>query len=927
MAFSTSAWYCAIACSSAIFSKGEDGWDTRFYSFPEQALVGQFLRQLAPAPIEAVSIGDFLVGGRFTNLGGTEVLNLALWNGSRWVAPLPNGFGEIGIEFGNTNDYTNGIHSVASWGTEILIGGRGLTNAGGTAIGNVAHWDGFKWDDLNGGTTGFVSAVVFRGNDIFAGGKFESIGGVAATNIAQWLNGSWIPLAAGLPLIPQRLTIHERELYAKGIAASGHHQLLRWSGSEWLPLDDTFSERPWLTPGALLSRPEGLYVGGNFTNQLLRVTNIALWTGTELRALGNGLPGGVVDLAVFRGEILAAGTFRLEQTNRAGLARWDGTNWTVLTEAPIFAAHRMGVSGDRILVRGSVYTGLEESQNGAVYYDGNRWMPIGAGFEHLLRGASSARPVIHLEADQRGVTLGAGWGRDQRTQLRRWNGERWEEVHRKELRFPIEINAFGVQDDTYWIGTDVVSPAWNIPLPSELGGTDGTNWFGGISPGQILGLRVVGAKVFAGGSLGVYEWNGTQFSSSYPLYTNYVAAMATDGSELFVAGRRGPTPGHYEVSKFDGSNWIPLGGTITNKAGARFGMEFVDGTLYVFGSFVSVAGKPAWSVAKWNGRDWEGVAQTTLTNNVFAIAGDGRGGLYVGGLLTEAPSGTNLYRVKNGEVMGMTTSGPVEALEWWHGALYAAGGFTMLERTISRGIGAWHDPEAAVDIILSGPLKVTNGSLVELSLQMFNARETNLSNVRVRVPFASGAAPIGMPEGATVANSEIAWVIPEIAPGVTNSSISFRLNGGPETNFTFVAMVEVENVATYRSEPRAIILWDGNNAPAVTNTFVTHGITLPTPLKLRATAADADGTIAMVEFYNGDRLVGMDATAPYEIDWPEIGVGNVRIRAAAVDDEGKRTFSTFRVQTVSVRAPTSMVNPEITESGSVRFFILGIIGG
>ena len=268
-----------VSASSAV---SEEGWDNRFYRFPGTPLVDASANLRAPGPIAPWLFGEFLIGGRFTNLAGAEVLNLAKWNGTHWAAPLPNRAGEIGIHFSGPNDVANGIHSIATWGSEILIGGRGLTNAGGVSISNVALWDGFEWNDLNGGTTGLVSAVTIIGTKLYAGGDFSEIGGVAVTNIGVTTDDSWEPLGEGLPFVPDALVAHERELYAVGMppnSATGKHGLLRWSGTDWVSVGDAFPAGETGRALALVSTPNGLYVGGIFTEVAgVLARNIALWT-------------------------------------------------------------------------------------------------------------------------------------------------------------------------------------------------------------------------------------------------------------------------------------------------------------------------------------------------------------------------------------------------------------------------------------------------------------------------------------------------------------------------------------------------------------------------------------------------------------------------------------------------------------------------
>ena len=77
-----------------------------------------------------------------------------------------------------------------------------------------------------------------------------------------------------------------------------------------------------------------------------------------------------------------------------------------------------------------------------------------------------------------------------------------------------------------------------------------------------------------------------------------------------------------------------------------------------------------------------------------------------------------------------------------------------------------------------------------------------------------------------------------------------------------------------------------NQAPGVTLTSPSDGATFEVPVNvtLTATAADPDGTIARVEFYNGDVLLGISASAPFTYVWTNAPVGVHTLIAKARDN-------------------------------------------
>jgi len=86
----------------------------------------------------------------------------------------------------------------------------------------------------------------------------------------------------------------------------------------------------------------------------------------------------------------------------------------------------------------------------------------------------------------------------------------------------------------------------------------------------------------------------------------------------------------------------------------------------------------------------------------------------------------------------------------------------------------------------------------------------------------------------------------------------------------------------------------GNVSPTVSITAPANNtsLTAPASVTIQATAADSDGSIAKVEFFNGATSLGVDNSAPYSFSWSNISAGNYTITAVATDDKGAATTST-----------------------------------
>ena len=100
----------------------------------------------------------------------------------------------------------------------------------------------------------------------------------------------------------------------------------------------------------------------------------------------------------------------------------------------------------------------------------------------------------------------------------------------------------------------------------------------------------------------------------------------------------------------------------------------------------------------------------------------------------------------------------------------------------------------------------------------------------------------------------------------------------------------------------------GNSAPSVSITSPAAGapFTAPAAVGIAASAADPDGGVTKVEFFNGTEKLGEDTSAPYTYDWTGVPVGTYSITARATDTAGAQTTSAVRTVTVSANTGPSV---------------------
>jgi uncharacterized repeat protein (TIGR02059 family) len=103
-------------------------------------------------------------------------------------------------------------------------------------------------------------------------------------------------------------------------------------------------------------------------------------------------------------------------------------------------------------------------------------------------------------------------------------------------------------------------------------------------------------------------------------------------------------------------------------------------------------------------------------------------------------------------------------------------------------------------------------------------------------------------------------------------------------------------------------------ATAITSPINNSSFTASANITITANASDTDGSVSLVEFYNGSTKIGSKATAPYSFTWNNVAVGNYSLTVIATDNLNMKTISS--AVSISVINSTTPVNqpPVITIS-------------
>jgi hypothetical protein len=313
-------------------------------------------------------------------------------------------------------------------------------------------------------------------------------------------------------------------------------------------------------------------------------------------------------------------------------------------------------------------------------WDGHRWEPLGAGPNLYINALE-----VYDDGSGSGPALyAAGSGSHV---LHRWDGANWSAIASKAQPYK-DVNVLRVFDD-------------------------------GAGPKLIAGgnfTKVAGVK-----AKGVIRYDGAGWSPMGLGLDGWVGALADyddgTGSALFAAGRfKFSGTGYRELARWDGTSWGPLGVF----EGDVYALTVFDGELIATGSFTSVDNVAAGGLARWNGTRWApvgsgvgaianyGFAGSVRVAGVHPVVSDGRPELVVGGsfLTVDGLPATSIATWNGTRWRSLAEgvrSGGVAVLESLEHELFVAGslggtgggahGITRWDgerwSALTRGLGIW----------------------------------------------------------------------------------------------------------------------------------------------------------------------------------------------------------------------------------------------
>jgi trimeric autotransporter adhesin len=606
-------------------------------------------------------------------------------------------------------------------GRQLVIGGNffGVGNQTCPCIATLDPVTG-TWSTLGGGMAGFFPEVnalaVLQNGDLVAAGRFDSAGGTAVNNIARWDGTTWSPLGAGLTRSPGwssppsvlALTVAGNgDLVAGGrfdrAGSVSVAEVARWNGTAWSSMVGGIGT----TVHTLTTLPNGDVVAGGPNSSF---TSIGRWTGTAWVPLGAPMLGSARVLAIAaNGDLLAGGNLGFAPGSGPtsfSVGRWNGTSWSTIPTAFVEPDALVGLANGDVLVGGAFHriTATVPALSIA-RWDGVSWSTMGAGFGF---GVTGTLPTVRCitELPDGSVFAGGSFlnsGNVAMSSAARWDGNAWQPL--TDQRAPSGLIADLVPDSTggFHAATRDGRTAGGVISP-RAAHWDGTAWqpMPGIpvttAPVSKCMLRAEGIGLLVGGgnpglsfeSL-LQRWTGsTWVPFGSPL--NDVLALAQLPNGAIVASFNNQSLGHIATST--GGAWTTLGGGTNGTVGSLLRLR--NGHLIAGGGFTQAGAVPAVSVARWNGSTWSALGSglpggagrmDELPNgNLVAITYDDANVVWHVAEWNGA-TWTNLGSGMNSSIL--------DVLALPDGDVLAGGWFTTAGGVPARGLarwrgGAWH---------------------------------------------------------------------------------------------------------------------------------------------------------------------------------------------------------------------------------------------
>ena len=186
------------------------------------------------------------------------------------------------------------------------------------------------------------------------------------------------------------------------------------------------------------------------------------------------------------------------------------------------------------------------------------------------------------------------------------------------------------------------------------------------------------------------------------------------------------------------------------------------------------------------------------------------------------------------------------------------------------------------------------------------------------VSYASGSVQYTSTDGTGIEYLRLAFLPTEI---MLNGTSLFERSDLSEEGYTVRDLGNGDYAVNIRREQAGDVVVLSNTGPPPINQAPEVNITspvndatytAPATVVIQADAMDSDGSVARVEFFQGNTKIGEDVTSPYGFTWGNVAEGSYQLSARATDNQGASTLSSVVDITVGTIPPDTTAWTELT---------------
>ncbi len=295
------------------------------------------------------------------------------------------------------------------------------------------------------------------------------------------------------------------------------------------------------------------------------------------------------------------------------------------------------------------------------------------------------------------------------------------------------------------------------------------------------------------------------------------------------------------------------------------------------------------------GSGWEFFSANDITDNGEILGSGAYNG--TGRVFLLSPAVTNLLTNPSFELDSVA---PIGFPDYWMDRTYAT-----RDSSVARTGQASLRFNAGVTNVyvypLDAPVLVPNSSyVIKAWVRTQNVTGTG-RGAQIRYSCTSGSSASFVSGYQT--NNSPTWVQVSVPFTVPSSYLAGRLD--------LMATLAAGETAWF--DDVSCVLTGSNAAPTVSITSPSNGATFTAPanITINATAADSDGTISKVEFFQGATKLGEDLTSPYSFAWNGVAAGSYALTAKATDNGGAITTSSTVNITVNSPSTNLLLNGDM----------------